>query len=396
MGGTSTDICLVVDGAADAGDEPPGRRPPHRAQLASTSPASAPAAARSRGSMPAASCMSGRKAPARCRDPPATARAAPRDRDRRQSGARLSRPGEFSRRRPAGSTAPPPSARSTGSPPRSASTGSRRRAASTASSTPTWPRGCGSSRCGAASIRAGSRCSPSAARPGCTRPTSRASSGSRGSSCRASPRCCRPGACWRPICASRWRAAISATPARSTAPRSSACSTRWRPRACAACAPRSPGRRGRRASVDMRYGEQVFEITVPLDDVDWSAADPLPQIVERFHRRHEALYTYSMPDQESVLVNARVAVVRHPRGIAAGADLPAGAASPARAASAGSISTIGSPRRSTVSTRWPRAQTIAGPAIVEFGDDDRAAAPRRARHGHAARLARHRRLTTRR
>ncbi|MGE0257703.1 MAG: hydantoinase/oxoprolinase family protein [Alphaproteobacteria bacterium] len=61
-------------------------------------------------------------------------------------------------------------------------------------------------------------------------------------------------------------------------------------------------------SADMRYGEQVFEITVPLDDVDWSAADPLPQIVERFHRRHEALYTYAMPDQESVLVNARVTV----------------------------------------------------------------------------------------
>ena len=65
-------------------------------------------------------------------------------------------------------------------------------------------------------------------------------------------------------------------------------------------------------AVDMRYGEQVFEITVPLDDVaqgvDWSVADPLPQIVERFHRRHEALYTYSMPDQETVLVNARVAV----------------------------------------------------------------------------------------
>jgi N-methylhydantoinase A len=61
-------------------------------------------------------------------------------------------------------------------------------------------------------------------------------------------------------------------------------------------------------AVDMRYGEQVFEITVPLDDVDWSASDPLPQIVERFHRRHAALYTYSMPDQETVLVNARVAV----------------------------------------------------------------------------------------
>jgi N-methylhydantoinase A len=61
-------------------------------------------------------------------------------------------------------------------------------------------------------------------------------------------------------------------------------------------------------SVDMRYGEQVFEIAVPLDGVDWTAADPLPQIVEWFHRRHEELYTYSLPDQETVLVNARVAV----------------------------------------------------------------------------------------
>jgi N-methylhydantoinase A len=61
-------------------------------------------------------------------------------------------------------------------------------------------------------------------------------------------------------------------------------------------------------AVDMRYGEQVFEIAVPLDSIDWSVDDPLAQIVERFHARHEELYTYSLPDQETVLVNARVAV----------------------------------------------------------------------------------------
>jgi N-methylhydantoinase A len=61
-------------------------------------------------------------------------------------------------------------------------------------------------------------------------------------------------------------------------------------------------------AVDMRYGEQVFEITVPLDGIDWSGGDPLPKIAEQFHRRHETLYTYSLPDQETVLVNARVAV----------------------------------------------------------------------------------------
>ena len=62
-------------------------------------------------------------------------------------------------------------------------------------------------------------------------------------------------------------------------------------------------------SVDMRYGEQIFEINVALDGIDWSAPDPLPQIVDRFHRRHEEFYTYAMRDQEAVLVNARVVAV---------------------------------------------------------------------------------------
>jgi N-methylhydantoinase A len=61
-------------------------------------------------------------------------------------------------------------------------------------------------------------------------------------------------------------------------------------------------------SVDMRYGEQVFEINVPLEGVDWRE-DPLAQIVQRFHHRHEEIYTYSQLDQEAVLVNLRAAVV---------------------------------------------------------------------------------------
>ncbi len=62
-------------------------------------------------------------------------------------------------------------------------------------------------------------------------------------------------------------------------------------------------------AVDMRYGEQVFEITVTLDGVDLEAPDALKEIVERFHQRHEELYTYSLRDQEAVLVNARVTAV---------------------------------------------------------------------------------------
>jgi N-methylhydantoinase A len=64
-----------------------------------------------------------------------------------------------------------------------------------------------------------------------------------------------------------------------------------------------------RRGADMRYGEQIFEVTVPLDGVDVTAQDLIEQVTERFHRRHEELYTYSAPDQEVVLVNVRLAVV---------------------------------------------------------------------------------------
>ena len=64
-----------------------------------------------------------------------------------------------------------------------------------------------------------------------------------------------------------------------------------------------------RRSVDMRYGEQIFEIQVSLDGVDLERADLLDEITARFHRRHEDLYAYSAPGQEVVIVNARVAVV---------------------------------------------------------------------------------------
>jgi N-methylhydantoinase A len=64
-----------------------------------------------------------------------------------------------------------------------------------------------------------------------------------------------------------------------------------------------------RRSLDMRYGEQIFEITVPLDGVELDRADLLDEVAARFHRRHEELYAYSAPGQEVVIVNARVAVI---------------------------------------------------------------------------------------
>lgn len=88
-------------------------------------------------------------------------------------------------------------------------------------------------------------------------------------------------------------------------------------------------------SAEMRYGEQVFEIDVPLDDVDWSAASLVDQIEGRFHRRHEELYTYSSPGQEVVFVNARVAAVgqvaSHAEGTKPASSAPVRAARTRRA-----------------------------------------------------------------
>jgi N-methylhydantoinase A len=83
-----------------------------------------------------------------------------------------------------------------------------------------------------------------------------------------------------------------------------------------------------RRSVDMRYGEQTFEIQVSLDGVDMDAADPMTEVVERFHRRHEELYTYSAPGQDVVLVNARLAVVGRLPSLPAEEPPASGAASP--------------------------------------------------------------------
>ncbi len=64
-----------------------------------------------------------------------------------------------------------------------------------------------------------------------------------------------------------------------------------------------------RRSLDMRYGEQVYEINVPIDDVDLNSSGLIEEVVERFHVRHDELYAYSAPGQEVVIVNARVTVV---------------------------------------------------------------------------------------
>ena len=117
-------------------------------------------------------------------------------------------------------------------------------------------------------------------------------------------------------------------------------------------------------SADMRYGEQIYEVDVSLDDVDFNDDDLMKSISDRFHKRHEELFTYSLPDQDAVLVNGRLAAIG---GLP---DLPQEPKTEARAAS-GHRTT-----RKIFLAGWVDApvfnleelvpsQEIEGPAIIE-------------------------------
>lgn len=60
---------------------------------------------------------------------------------------------------------------------------------------------------------------------------------------------------------------------------------------------------------DMRYGEQVFEIDVDLRDLDFDLPGIASRMSEAFHIRHRAVFTYDLPEEPVMLVNARVAAV---------------------------------------------------------------------------------------
>ena len=141
----------------------------------------------------------------------------------------------------------------------------------------------------------------------------------------------------------------------------------------------------------MRYGEQIFEVEVPLDGVDWSGPDPIAAITDAFHARHEALYTYALRDQEAVLVNARLAVIGRLPAMPAEPALARGGAGPARRRPPGLARRLARAARPPArrpgpgtADRWPRHHRI--------GHDHGAGAPRRFRVHDPARLAGHRHL----
>ena len=80
-------------------------------------------------------------------------------------------------------------------------------------------------------------------------------------------------------------------------------------------------------SADMRYGEQIHEIDVDLDQLDFADEAVVAALKRAFEARHETLYTYSLKDRDPVLVNAKVASIGRleapPAEPAATADHPA-------------------------------------------------------------------------
>ncbi len=119
-----------------------------------------------------------------------------------------------------------------------------------------------------------------------------------------------------------------------------------------------------RRSADMRYGEQIFEIDVSLDGLDFGRVDLMAEIARRFHARHEALFTYSLEDQEVVLVNGRLAAIGELPALPREPDAPA---RPSAEPHERRRIYLGGWRDASIYRLDSLApgQTIAGPAVIE-------------------------------
>ena len=62
-------------------------------------------------------------------------------------------------------------------------------------------------------------------------------------------------------------------------------------------------------SADMRYLDQIYEVTVPLPDATLPNSEFVARLTANFHSRYQELYSYSQQDQEVRLVTLRVAAV---------------------------------------------------------------------------------------
>ena len=117
-------------------------------------------------------------------------------------------------------------------------------------------------------------------------------------------------------------------------------------------------------SADMRYLDQIYEVTVPLPDAALPDGEFVARLSANFHRRYQELYSYSQQDQEVRLVTLRVAAL---------GKLPK-IAQRDRSVDGDTASPVG--RRRVYLGEWQEAATyaadslpagaeIAGPAILE-------------------------------
>ena len=118
-------------------------------------------------------------------------------------------------------------------------------------------------------------------------------------------------------------------------------------------------------SADMRYLDQIYEVTVPVPDLAMERDELLSRWADAFHSRYEELFSYQQSGQEIRLVTLRVSVKE---------ALPAVAVRDAEAARKAGHALKG--RRQVYLGRWRQAhvyelaafapgETIAGPAVVE-------------------------------
>ena len=64
-----------------------------------------------------------------------------------------------------------------------------------------------------------------------------------------------------------------------------------------------------RYSADMRYLDQIYEVTVPLPDPTLPDAEFVGLLTANFHQRYQELFSYSQQDQEVRLVTLRVTAI---------------------------------------------------------------------------------------
>ncbi|WP_290901161.1 hydantoinase/oxoprolinase family protein [Ferroglobus sp.] len=62
-------------------------------------------------------------------------------------------------------------------------------------------------------------------------------------------------------------------------------------------------------SMDMRYSGQSYELNIPIERGTKFTKESFKEIVKRFHKRHEEVYTYSSEDEKVEIVNLRVTAI---------------------------------------------------------------------------------------